>query len=101
MSQKHYVCPTCGYDKLQYPAWDSATGTPSFDICPCCGCEFGYNDVTERSKRQYLCVWLKKGAQWFCPELKPSNWDVHAQLRQIGIDATIFCKNVNQAERYP
>jgi hypothetical protein len=36
-----HICPLCGYPDLKDPPYD-LYGAPSFDICPCCGCEFGY-----------------------------------------------------------
>jgi hypothetical protein len=43
MKQKH-TCPVCAYPDLGGPAYDD-TGCPTFEICPCCGVEFGYNDI--------------------------------------------------------
>jgi hypothetical protein len=39
-----HVCRVCGYD-MGYPIWDDDGLGPTFDICACCGCEFGFNDV--------------------------------------------------------
>ncbi|MGB7430615.1 MAG: hypothetical protein WA933_22715 [Microcoleaceae cyanobacterium] len=41
-------CRVCGYD-MKYPIWGEDGNTPSFDICPCCGTEFGYEDCTPQS----------------------------------------------------
>ena len=41
-----YICPVCGYAYLEEPPRDEK-GRPSFDICDCCGIEFGYEDCTE------------------------------------------------------
>jgi hypothetical protein len=81
-----YLCPTCGYPELNQPAWDIKTGSPSFDICPCCGCEFGYNDATPLAREKYRREWTHNGANWFKPELKPSNWNLKEQLNRIGVD---------------
>ena len=81
-----YICPVCGYPELDQPAWDPNTGSPSFDICPSCGCEFGYHDATLEAKERYRRNWVQKGAPWFKPELKPLEWSLQNQLEQIGVD---------------
>ncbi len=81
-----YQCPVCGYPDLKDPPYDPITNASSFDICPCCGCEYGYNDATPWAKRNHLLKWLKRGAPWFMPELRPANWDVKTKLRRAGID---------------
>jgi hypothetical protein len=80
------ICPVCGYPNLDQPAWDPDTGSPSFDICPSCGCEFGYQDATPTAKEKYRKNWVKQGAPWFKPELKPPEWSLKDQLKQIGVD---------------
>ena len=37
------ICPVCGYGELHEPAYDRF-GCASFEICPCCGIEFGLED---------------------------------------------------------
>lgn len=81
-----HTCPVCGYPDLEQPAWDPVTGVPSFDICPCCGCEFGYNDATSGARERYRTAWIRRGAAWFEPEARPYVWDLRAQLRRIGVD---------------
>jgi rubredoxin len=81
-----YTCPVCGYPRLLEPAYDLGTVSPSFNICPCCGCEFGYDDATPWAKESFLKNWVKRGSPWFHPELKPSDWNVREQLQSIGIE---------------
>jgi len=80
-----YVCHVCGYPNLDEPPWGDDGKTPSFNICPCCGVEFGYEDSTEKAKRNYRKEWLQKGAKWFDDEYKPKNWDLRSQLENIGV----------------
>jgi hypothetical protein len=80
-----YICPVCGYPELTDPPYD-AYQCPSFDICPCCGCEFGYHDATPQAKEYHRRKWVKSGGSWSEPKLKPANWDLREQLRFIGID---------------
>lgn len=81
-----FTCPICGFNNLDKPAWDPVEKTPGFDICPCCGCEFGYDDATPQAGERYRLSWIKKGAEWFVPHLKPSNWNLQEQLSRINID---------------
>lgn len=81
---KRFKCPVCGFPALEEPAWDPETGSPSFNICPCCGCEFGYDDATPQARERYRQQWIDRGAPWFKPELRPVNWDLEEQLCGIG-----------------
>ncbi|RDV37850.1 hypothetical protein DV096_12105 [Bradymonadaceae bacterium TMQ3] len=55
----------------------------SFEICPCCGTEFGYEDCTLKATRINRARWLEKGAPWFEVEKRPDDWDVNEQLSKI------------------
>jgi hypothetical protein len=81
-----HTCSICGYPRLDLPARDPETGAPSFDICPSCGCEIGYDDVTQQEKERYRRNWVDQGAIWFQAELKPLEWDLRDQLNNIGIN---------------
>lgn len=82
-----YLCPICGYPDLDEPAYNLLTGDPSFDICPCCGYEYGYGDpTTSASKEIFLRNWIRLGTPWSRPGLRPSNWDARIQLRGIDVD---------------
>lgn len=79
MLSDHHMCPVCGYPELDEPPFDEH-GCPSFNICPCCGTEFGYDDaiITHKQLRQ---KWLAKGAKWYSTVLTaPTDWTVTAQL---------------------
>jgi hypothetical protein len=55
---KFYNCPVCNYDKLIEPP------DHTWEICPKCGTEFGYDDcvATHEELRE---EWLAKGGTWF------------------------------------
>src|SRR5262249_33477675 len=66
--------PLCGFPLREpSPAEELAH---SYDICGCCGCEFGLCDHAH-----YRDWWLTNGTPWFHPELKPENWDLKEQLK--------------------
>jgi hypothetical protein len=65
-----YLCPVCWYDKLhEDPMQDDGTIAATYEICPQCGTEFGYDNdnilfpgVTIESLRQ---KWIDGGSKWW------------------------------------
>lgn len=57
MTAKLFTCPVCGYDKL-----DKDPAPLSYEICPHCGTEFGYDDAfcTHAELRER---WLDRGSK--------------------------------------
>lgn len=71
-----YLCPVCGYDKLEYPPHD-------YSICPCCRTEFGVSD-RNWSHNDLRQDWIARGANWgsiLTP--RPANWNFVKQLLNI------------------
>lgn len=69
------LCPVCGYEMRDPPT--------DYNICPCCGTEFGYDDayLTHDDLR---VEWLRAGAPWWSPvDPKPENWDPFRQLNNL------------------
>ena len=78
-----YVCPVCGYDKLTEEPYDQDRN-PSYEICKCCGFEFGFDDDSEGSSLEsYRQKWINGGAKWFNVKAKPEDWNLKKQLEQI------------------
>ena len=76
-----YLCPVCGYDRLESPPQD-------WSICPCCLTEFGYSDY-KRSHAALRAEWIANGAKWGDPSTpKPPHWNPIKQLRHVGYDVT-------------
>lgn len=76
---KKYICPICGYDKLEYDPYYNGV-LASCDICPCCGFEFGvtYNNELdkeigiyseEQAVEYYRKKWILTGALWFYEQI--------------------------------
>ena len=83
-SDKKYICPVCGFDGLAEPAYDE-TGSPSFEICPSCGTEFGYHDATQ-SHEDLRKAWISHGAAWKSEVIPPpKGWDPFEQLKKAGL----------------
>src|SRR4051794_27143766 len=89
-------CPVCGYARLPHPAHDES-GAASFQICPCCGVQFGYQDANfpHAALRR---IWLAGGATWYSSVTPPpDNWNALEQLRIAGlasdpVDQCPFCR---------
>lgn len=84
-----YICPVCGYSDLDSPPFDEF-GAPSFNICPCCKVEFGYEDAAQNmsqliSRHKILrSDWISKGMPWWTEYSQPpDNWDPVKQLENL------------------
>ena len=66
-------------------------GDPSYEVCPCCGYEFGNDDCPGTtaggdSFTKYRNEWIKCGMQWWDEKSKPNKYNPSLQLRNLGID---------------
>jgi hypothetical protein len=81
-------CHVCGYD-IGEPPWGRSGTDPTFIICECCGCEFGYHDATLTALERHREKWLSNAQE------RPSGWNLDEQLARIpkvlppGIDKAI------------
>lgn len=93
---KIYFCPVCGFG-LDFEPWINKS--PSDEICPSCGTQFGYDDSKRFKGSQdevaklYAGLrqrWIAGGMRWsssknpFRPE--PIPWHPKRQLMNIGIE---------------
>ena len=63
MRKTNIECPICGFQELDfYPYVD---GKPSFEICPSCFNQFGYDDVNT-SHKSLREEWIDEGKNG-CP----------------------------------
>jgi transposase-like protein len=80
-----FSCPVCGYDELEDAAYDEH-GCASFEICPSCGTEFGYDDNSKEHSR-LRDQWKHQGMKWWSNSVSPPDgWDPVAQLRRARFD---------------
>jgi hypothetical protein len=75
-------CRVCGLEQSA-PPWGADGTSPTFEICPCCGTEFGYEDGLPDAVTRARELWLKNGAAWFEPNARPPDWNVDAQLLHV------------------
>lgn len=101
-----YICPVCGFDGLDEPAYNEFSD-PSFEICSCCRFQFGDDDDVEieagvfmqreETHTNYREVWIESGAPIFQTEYYPQQFQsddtvtkehLIEQLKNIGIYET-------------
>jgi hypothetical protein len=78
---RHHQCPVCGFADLEEPHVD-ASGEPTYAMCPCCGTQFGADDV-EKPYSQLRKEWIEGGMEWWSQrEPAPSGWNAKDQLER-------------------
>lgn len=104
-----YTCPVCGYRGLKgnpyknmpaisetlyaaRPPYREIWGMPTYEVCQCCGFEFGNDDDSglgsehNSSFSEYLEEWIvEQNCYWLIPEDKPADWDLLTQLKASSI----------------
>jgi hypothetical protein len=78
MAGGEYRCRVCGLAQAD-PIWGSDGQCPTFEICACCGCEFGYQDCTPEGIQRHRSRWFDGGGAWLTPSEMPSDWSRPAQ----------------------
>lgn len=78
-----YICRVCGRNCQPFMPWDEDEKDPSFEICGCCGVEWGYEDFTLDGIHQYRQQWMANGFPWLAKNLIPPNWDAEKQMQAI------------------
>jgi hypothetical protein len=71
-------CPICGYGPWNDPYENAEELRYSYDICDCCGCEYGYSDNVAHYER-----WIAGGMVWSEPKSKPLDWKFEDQVEHI------------------
>ena len=83
------TCRVCGFHYDGYYPWGEDGRTPTYDICVCCGAEFGFDDDIHASGKpiqSYRSKWINDGANFFTPSEQPENWNLEIQLYNIGVE---------------
>lgn len=75
-------CRVCGYELPAYP-WSDGGSAPSFELCPCCGVEFGYEDATADGVRHFRDRWLAAGSPWVDRRTPPDGLGVADRLERV------------------
>lgn len=78
-----FTCPVCGFPGLTERPRDPDSG-PSYEICPSCGYQFGFDDDSEGiAYRTWRERWRTQGMPWFSSNPAPAGWDPVEQLRAL------------------
>jgi len=77
-----HECRVCGYYSEDYP-WGEDGKSPTYQICPCCGVQFGVKDITPDEIQNERELWVKSKYKWFNSEMKPVGWSFEEQLKNI------------------
>jgi hypothetical protein len=105
LAKIEHVCPSCGYRGLDCPPYANMPappwlgpeppysmhyGDPSYDVCDCCGFEYGNDDepllgVRGSSFEEYRREWIGRGCPWFDVDKRPKSWSLSEQLSRAGI----------------
>jgi hypothetical protein len=75
-----FNCRVCGLNQ-DFEPWGEDGESPTFDICGCCGVEFGYGDCNLNAIYASRAKWLENNAAWSCPNEKPPNWSLEEQMK--------------------
>jgi len=81
------ICPVCNYDGLSEPPYNNS-GDGSYEICRCCGFQFGYRDYGKNGYKDknililhWRSMWIDSGYIWHSRATKPPlGWDGKKQL---------------------
>ena len=85
ISDKILNCRVCGYLSDTAP-WGDDGKSPTYEICPCCGVEYGYEDSSIVGIKKYREEWIAAGADWKDKKSKPENWSWEDQLENVPDD---------------
>jgi hypothetical protein len=89
MTSQSTRCPACGYS-LGFAPWTE--GSPSDEICPSCGIQYGYDDAAGGRAdaraavyRAWRETWVRKGCPWSSAGTSaPADWNPREQVRRAG-----------------
>ena len=83
------ICKVCGLFQEE-PPWGDDGNSPSFEICDCCGVEFGYEDSTTESIKRFRENWIASGVNWFNSKEKPDQWSLGEQLKNAVMRSNFY-----------
>lgn len=82
LNKQLYSCRVCGFLQSE-PPWGEDGKTPNFVICDCCGVEFGYEDCSITSTKNFRNNWMSSGMKWAEPKEQPKDWSFEIQSKNI------------------
>ncbi len=76
------LCRVCGFEAEDEP-WGPDGTIPTFDYCPCCGVEWGYQDSSEAGIAMYRAKWIGQGARWSDSKVEGDGMTTEARLARL------------------
>ena len=80
----NYICLICGFNKLREAPFDKYS-CGSYEICHCCGCEFGY-DIMHLDNEKLVKLresWINNGMIFKTKEKIPLDWNANEQIKNL------------------
>jgi|SRR4051812_22097390 hypothetical protein len=87
-----HMCPVCGFPNM-------AEAPQDYEICPCCGTEFGLDDF-EHTHEELRKAWMGRGAPWFSKHTaRPAGWNALDQLVEADILPSTIVANATSEQQ--
>jgi hypothetical protein len=85
-----HTCPVCGWPELEELPRDEQN-CASYEICPCCGFEFGFDDDAHGlTYEQARARWIGGGMKWWSTARpSPIGWNPMSQLARAGLGGPV------------
>ena len=79
-----FMCLVCGFPGLTEPP-RAADGGGSYEICPSCGFQFGFDDDDRGiTFEEWRRDWIEHGMPWSSRGIPPpTHWNPEAQLKNL------------------
>ena len=79
-----HLCRVCGYYSEDAP-WGLDGRCPTYEYCPCCGVEWGYQDSLPTSADRFRAEWLRRGGLWTDRTVPADGLTTNERLHRLGI----------------
>ncbi|WP_340113320.1 hypothetical protein [Maribellus mangrovi] len=92
------ICPVCGWDKLIQPPYN-IYNEPSYEICFCCGFEFGFTDANSGySFIEWRKKWIESSYKFYFPKNHiPEDWGQDMAIKQLeNVQQVNYCPRLHK-----
>ena len=76
--KQNYLCPVCAYN-LDFEPWTK--DSPSDEICPSCGIQFGYDDAAGGNHDSRQTIYTKWRERWVSQGMPQKHTDVPDEMQ--------------------
>lgn len=77
-----HLCRVCGYFSDD-PPWGLDGCCPTYEYCPCCGVEWGYQDSLPTSVDRFRSEWVQRGGTWTDRAVPSDGLTTNERLRRL------------------